>query len=99
MLAKPGKPFDSDEFLFEVKWDGTRGLAFDDVERRPRQPPLGGQQRDHRLVGLAVLGRRRDLGLERTARRRERGAAGARLHAQIDGHAQCATPQESGIAQ
>lgn len=28
MLATPGKPFDSDDFLFEVKWDGTRGLAF-----------------------------------------------------------------------
>lgn len=28
MLATPGKPFDSDEHLFEVKWDGTRGLAF-----------------------------------------------------------------------
>jgi bifunctional non-homologous end joining protein LigD len=28
MLAKPGTPFDSDEHLFEVKWDGTRTLAF-----------------------------------------------------------------------
>lgn len=28
MLAKPGKPFDSDEHLFEIKWDGTRALAF-----------------------------------------------------------------------
>jgi len=28
MLAKVGKPFDDDAFLFEVKWDGTRGLAF-----------------------------------------------------------------------
>ena len=27
MLAKSGKPFDSDEHLFEIKWDGTRGLA------------------------------------------------------------------------
>jgi ATP-dependent DNA ligase len=24
MLAKVGKPFDDDAFLFEVKWDGTR---------------------------------------------------------------------------
>ena len=30
MLAKPGVPFDSPEHLFEVKWDGTRVLAFDD---------------------------------------------------------------------
>jgi len=28
MLAKPGPPFDSDEHLFEIKWDGTRALAF-----------------------------------------------------------------------
>jgi ATP-dependent DNA ligase len=28
MLAKPGVPFDSQEHLFEVKWDGTRALAF-----------------------------------------------------------------------
>jgi DNA ligase D-like protein (predicted ligase) len=27
MLAKPGTPFDSDEHIFEVKWDGTRTLA------------------------------------------------------------------------
>ena len=32
MLAKPGAPFDSQEHLFEVKWDGTRVLAF--VESR-----------------------------------------------------------------
>ena len=31
MLAKPGAPFDSPEHLFEIKWDGTRTLAF--VER------------------------------------------------------------------
>lgn len=28
MLATPGKPFDSSDHLFEIKWDGTRGLAF-----------------------------------------------------------------------
>jgi DNA ligase D-like protein (predicted ligase) len=28
MLAKPGSPFDSDEHLFEIKWDGTRALGF-----------------------------------------------------------------------
>jgi ATP-dependent DNA ligase len=30
MLAKPGVPFDSPDHLFEVKWDGTRVLAFVD---------------------------------------------------------------------
>ncbi len=30
MLAQPGVPFDSDDHLFEVKWDGTRMLAFRD---------------------------------------------------------------------
>ena len=31
MLAKSAEPFDSSDFLFEIKWDGTRALAF--VER------------------------------------------------------------------
>lgn len=33
MLARPASAFDSDEHLFEIKWDGTRGLAFvgDDI--------------------------------------------------------------------
>ena len=30
MLAKAGEPFDSPEHSFEVKWDGTRCLAFTD---------------------------------------------------------------------
>jgi ATP-dependent DNA ligase len=30
MLAQPGVPFDSPEHLFEVKWNGTRVLAFVD---------------------------------------------------------------------
>jgi bifunctional non-homologous end joining protein LigD len=30
MLAQPGMPFDSDEHLFEIKWDGTRMLAYVD---------------------------------------------------------------------
>jgi ATP-dependent DNA ligase len=30
MLAKPGVPFDSPDHLFEIKWDGTRVLAFVD---------------------------------------------------------------------
>lgn len=28
MLSQPGEPFDSDKHLFEIKWDGTRCLAF-----------------------------------------------------------------------
>lgn len=28
MLAKAGEPFDSNEHLFEIKWDGTRMLAW-----------------------------------------------------------------------
>jgi ATP-dependent DNA ligase len=27
MLATPAAPFDSEEYLFEVKWDGVRALA------------------------------------------------------------------------
>src|SRR5207237_10870568 len=30
MQAKPGSAFDSDEFLFEIKWDGTRTVCFID---------------------------------------------------------------------
>jgi DNA ligase D-like protein (predicted ligase) len=32
MLARIGTPFDSDEHEFEVKWDGTRVLAFRDAD-------------------------------------------------------------------
>ena len=28
MLSMPGEPFDSSEHLFEIKWDGTRAMAF-----------------------------------------------------------------------
>src|SRR5262245_21454332 len=28
MLAKPGEPFDSDDYLFEIKWDGFRALSY-----------------------------------------------------------------------
>src|SRR5262245_49311617 len=28
MLAKTGEPFDSDNHIFEVKWDGLRTLVF-----------------------------------------------------------------------
>lgn len=32
MLAASGQPFDSDLHLFEIKWDGSRGLAFIDSD-------------------------------------------------------------------
>ncbi len=34
MLAVRGEPFSSDEYIYEIKWDGTRCLAFVDVENR-----------------------------------------------------------------
>ncbi len=43
MLSKPGQPFDSEDYLYEIKWDGTRALAFIDngtyrlVNRRRRE--------------------------------------------------------------
>ena len=33
MLAKPGRPFDSQEHLFEVKWDGIRAMVYRDQDR------------------------------------------------------------------
>jgi len=33
MLAMKSSPFDSEEWLYEIKWDGTRCIAFVDVER------------------------------------------------------------------
>lgn len=52
MLAKIGTPFDDPGWLFEIKWDGTRALAFaesgdyrlrnrKDHDARPRYPELG----------------------------------------------------------
>jgi hypothetical protein len=46
MLAKRGVPFDSPEHLFEIKWDGTRALAFVEsrgyrLVNRHRYPELG----------------------------------------------------------
>lgn len=32
MLAVKGKPFSSPEYLFELKWDGTRAIAFVDLQ-------------------------------------------------------------------
>jgi len=34
MLAVRGKPFSSEKYIYEIKWDGTRCLAFVDVERK-----------------------------------------------------------------
>src|SRR6185503_17776886 len=28
MLAKAGEPFDSDDYLFEIKWDGFRAVCY-----------------------------------------------------------------------
>lgn len=52
MLAVPAKPFDSADYLYEVKWDGYRGLAYLDgqtvirsrnlAELTPTFPELGG---------------------------------------------------------
>ena len=36
MLARPAEPFDSPDFLFEPKWDGTRALAFVDGDGQYR---------------------------------------------------------------
>jgi DNA ligase D-like protein (predicted ligase) len=36
MLAEYGEAFDSEEFLFEVKWDGTRAMAFVDASSSVR---------------------------------------------------------------
>jgi len=33
MLAMKSSPFDSKEWLYEIKWDGTRCIAFVDIER------------------------------------------------------------------
>ena len=38
MLAEPGNPFDDDDWLFELKWDGIRAMAF-------------GQERTLRIAG------------------------------------------------
>jgi DNA ligase D-like protein (predicted ligase) len=56
MLAKAGEAFDSDEYLFEVKWDGTRGLAF--VDGRGRYRLLNRRRVDMvwRYPELACLG-------------------------------------------
>ena len=55
MLAFPAAPFDSDDHLFEVKWDGIRALAYLDGKTKlisrqnrdlsPRYPELEGIHR------------------------------------------------------
>ncbi len=51
MLAQKGEPFDSEEHLFEIKWDGTRMLAF--VE--PRGCRLVNRHRAERTVQYPEL--------------------------------------------
>jgi len=34
MLAVKGKPFSNDKYIYEIKWDGTRCIAFVDVENK-----------------------------------------------------------------
>jgi|Deesub1362B_J571_1020462.scaffolds.fasta_scaffold00016_188 bifunctional non-homologous end joining protein LigD len=34
MLAIKGKPFDSRDYIFEIKWDGTRCISFIDVKNK-----------------------------------------------------------------
>ncbi len=54
MLAQPAAPFDAPEFLFEVKWDGTRALAF--IEGgRSRLVSRQRQDRTDRYPELASL--------------------------------------------
>jgi ATP-dependent DNA ligase len=55
MLASTGKPFNSDEYLFEIKWDGTRALAF--VDRDLRMVNRRRVQIDWRYPELRDLGR------------------------------------------
>lgn len=64
MLARTSDPFDSDEFLFEIKWDGIRALAFFDrgearlqgrklTDRSSRYPEIIAGL--HRLPGAGIL--------------------------------------------
>lgn len=36
MLARPGEAFDSDEYLFEIKWDGIRAILFVEADHKIR---------------------------------------------------------------
>src|SRR5215472_12505234 len=54
MLAYPSRPFDSTEFIFEVKYDGTRGIGY---VRRGKLRLLNrrGNYFEHRFPDLAGL--------------------------------------------
>ncbi len=54
MLAQIGEPFDSKDHLFEVKWDGTRCLAFIEADRLQLQNRRFLEMRD-RYPELACL--------------------------------------------
>jgi len=56
MLAKSGAPFDSEEHLFEVKWDGTRALAFVEQGRAYRLRNRKDRDQAMRYPELAFLG-------------------------------------------
>jgi bifunctional non-homologous end joining protein LigD len=56
MLAKSGAPFDSDEHLFEVKWDGTRALAFIECGHAYRLRNRKDRDQAMRYPELAFLG-------------------------------------------
>ncbi len=54
MLARAGRPFDSQEHLFEIKWDGIRALAY--VERGAyRLLSRHGQDLSEQFPELTVL--------------------------------------------
>lgn len=57
MLARLGQPFDSPEYLFEIKWDGTRALCFREgtdyrLQNRRQRPQ---KERYPELVCLRAL--------------------------------------------
>ena len=64
MLAQPGAPFDSDDHLFEIKWDGTRMLVVRDADdyrlvNRHRAEPGRHRQAGRGLPSLAGIFARR----------------------------------------
>ncbi|HBE05157.1 MAG TPA: ATP-dependent DNA ligase [Firmicutes bacterium] len=69
MLAESGRPFDSKDYIFEIKWDGIRCLAFldpdSDVTRlqsrnlldlNPHYPDLGGLHRQAQAGACVIDG-------------------------------------------
>ncbi len=55
MLAQAGQPFDSDDHLFEIKWDGARCLAFIERQRLRLTSRRGLQMHYPELAGLSQL--------------------------------------------